>query len=445
MLKRLTRVFEDIADDLGYFAKRSSTFLLGKAGGEVGGMGVAMAAGPLLGIIAGTVGVEAPLLGSYLAVTLAAGAVAGVSGYLVQKDFLHRREKLVDRYREEIGALIQKAPDKVTEQDVELIARGDFKRGIEANPAIRKELKNSWLERNVGVILSAVVAAATFLLIQNFDPGQLHALSHGSDLFSAAFAHTSTSGILEFIGKAAGGLAINGLAGFATYHTIKTPLHMLASDVLGIEENTVNERITTIKRTLGHGHEVKPEQVLSVFIQAHQDVAEQIKAEYGKKFDDMSPAEHKKILTMMQSYMDINGLTEDINKGRMRPEELAFISFGQKSGVGKHEDGTYKHHGNVIDGMWKGLSALTSGFTAHARPTSSKEMASFVGDMPGQTTYSIHAPNANDASMHIQNEFEEPGHKQSFVARVGRKVSDDGLSHVERLEQSSSQEILINR
>ncbi len=442
MLKRLTRIFEDIADDLGYFTKRSSAFVLGKAGGEVGGTGIAMAAGPLLGMIAG---VKAPLLGGYLAVTLAAGAVAGVSGYLVQRDFLHRREKLVERFREEVSTLLKKAPDKVTEQDIELIARGDFKRGIDANPALRKELKNSWLERNVGVILSTVVAATTFLLIQQFDPGGLHGLAHGSNLVSAAMAHTGASEMLGFLGKAAIGLAINGLAGFATYHTIKTPLHMLASDVLGIEENTVNERITTIKRTLGHGHEVKPEQVLSVFIQAHQDVAEQIKAEYGKKFDDMSPTEHKKILTMIQNYMDINGLTEDINKGRMRPEELAFISFGQKSGVGKHEDGTYKHQGNVIDGMWKGLSAITNGFTSHARPTSNKEMAGFVGDMPGQTTYTIHAPNANDASMHIQNEFEEPGRKQSFVARVGRKVSDDGLSHVERLEQSSNQEIVINR
>lgn len=436
MLKKLKRVFEGIADDFGYFLKRGSAFILGKTGGQIAGEGMAIAAVSMLGVI-----------GSFeaiIATTLAAGAVAGVSVGLVQSDFLHRRNQLVDRYREEVGSVLNKAPDKVQEADLELISRGDFKNGLEANPAIRQELKNSWLERNVGAILSTAVAVTTFLLVHSINPASYFMPEIANELAHGA-AHVLASAVShpEVLLELAGVLGINGLAGFATYHTIKTPLHIMSAQIFGIEENTVNDQITEIKRTLGHSRSVSPEQVLGVFIQAHQDVAEQLKAEYGKEYENMHKSERQQILSVIQQYMDINSLTEDINKGRMRPEELAFISFGQQSGIGKQDDGTFKHHGNIIDGMWHGLSAITHGFHSTARPTSGEEMSSYVGNMPGTTTYTVTTPDENSAHLQIDNSFEEPGRKQSFTARVGRKIEDNGMSHVERLEQSSNQEVML--
>lgn len=448
MLQKLLRHLEDIADDLGYLSQRGAAFILGKTAGQAAGEGAAMLAGPLVISAAAFLGVGASSLAGLLATSLAAGAVAGISVGLVHADFRHRRTQLVDRYREEVGAILKKAPDKITEQDLQLIARGDFKRGIEANPAIRKELKNSWLDRNVGVVLSTLAAVTTFIAIHTLvgfqmDPGGIGAMLGESHSLPALFAEKV--GEVGFLAKFAAGLAINGLLGFATYHTIKTPLHMLSEKVFGMEENTVNSQITEVKRTLGHGHEVAPEQVFGVFISAHHDIAEQLKAEYGKEYDEMNLAEKKRILTVIQQYMDINGLTADINKGRMRPEELAFISFGQQSGVGLHAEGTYKQHGNVIDGMWRGLAALTHGFHTPARPATHQEMTSYVGTLPGQTTYIIQASSPDDAHMQVENQYEEPGRKQSFVARVGRKVEDKGLTHVERLDQASSQEVVVTR
>src|SRR5690606_33731120 len=158
---------------------------------------------------------------------LATGAVAGVSAMLVQADFKHRRSQLVDRYREETAAILQKAPDGVTIKDIEVLARGDFKQGIAANPAMRKELKNCWLERNVGVVLSGIVAAATFLIIGHFDPSNLHHLlevdAGTSNVFTGIVNNLDKPGLLGSIGLK---LGLNGLAAFATYHTLKTPLHM---------------------------------------------------------------------------------------------------------------------------------------------------------------------------------------------------------------------------
>src|SRR5690242_8178109 len=112
MLEKLGKKIENIADDLGYFLKRSSAFILGKAGGQMAGEGIA------LGLIA-LIGWAGPA--QIIGTTLAVAAVAGISATLVRSDFLHRRHLLVNRYRDEAGAILQKAPDKVTEQDIEIL------------------------------------------------------------------------------------------------------------------------------------------------------------------------------------------------------------------------------------------------------------------------------------------------------------------------------------
>lgn len=447
MLEKIARFFEDTVDDPVYSIKRGLAYILGKSGGQIAGLQLGLLAGPIIATIAGF---DPSSATHFIGTTLAVGGVAGVSGYLVQVDFLHSRHSLLERYREEVGSLLGKAPDKVQEEDMELAARGDFKKGVPANPAIRRELRNSWLQRNIGVILSAVVSAATFLIVHEFDPGGMKELEHllpgghgtALDVLTAAVQGT-TQGIT--LGGFAKVLGINGLAGLITYHTLKTPAHWVVSDILGIDEHSVNDRVTEIKRTLGHGREVQPEQVLGLFIHAHPDIEEQVKAEYGEEFDRMSREQKQALLNIVKQYMDIESVTEHINKGRIRPEELIFSAFGQKSGVEVADDGVIVHQGNVLDNMWQGLSALTGGFRKTADSPERKAQVSqgLADGLDGKTTVTVHTPDADHAHMHLENEIDEPGRRQSFAALVGRSVdhSADGLSHVERLEQVSHQQV----
>ena len=440
MLEKIIRFFEETLDstNIVYSMKRASAYILGKSG-------VGLLAGASIGMLSGFFGFGGGEAEFFTKTALAVGGVASVSGYLVQTDFLHSRHNLLERYREEVGSLLDKAPDKVQEADIELVARGDFKKGIPANPALRRELKNTWLQRNVGIALSATISALTY--------GAVHVLDHyyGGGMIGGSFEHLVEHGVVEAFREHPGdfltALGRNGVMGLVTYHTLKTPAHWALSDVLGIDENTVNDRVSGIKRTLGHGREVKPEQVLALFIHAHPDIEEQVKAEYGMEFDQMTRQQKQAMIKVVEQYMDIEQVTDDINKGRMRPEELLFSAYGQSSGMEIGEDGKHVHHGNVLDNMWQGLTALTGGFTKTADSPEHTASVSrgLAEDMPGQTTVTVHTPDVDHAHLHLENEQEEPGRKQSFVAKVGRSVdrSADGLSHVERLERSSNQQVVV--
>lgn len=451
MLERIARLFEDTVDDIGFIFKRSTTFVLGKSGGQEIGKQFGLIAGGLIGFIPGLEG-TGPIQ-QVAAGTVAVGAVAGVSAYLVQKDFEHKRESLVERYRSEVGQLLGKAKDKVQEQDLAMVARGDFKKGIPANPSIRRELKNTWLNRNVNFVLATVVSVITFAAVHAIDMfvgdnigGSLHHIVGEGNALGAMFDAVRNGNFADF--REIGGLMLrNGLIGLVTYHGMKTPAHWAAAEILDIDERTVNDRITEIKRTLGHGRDVQPEQVLGTFIHAHHDIEEQIEAEYGKKFDKMSHKQQGELLSVVQEYMNVKEITDNINHGRMRPEELVFAAYGQSSGTEMADAGTHHQRGNILDGMWKGLQAVTGGYktTAHSKQQMEDVSDEIASQMPGTTRVNVHTPDENHASMHVQNEYEEPGKKRSFAARVARSrdVSPDGLSHVERLEQSSSQETVL--
>lgn len=435
MWKRISRSIESVLEDFGYFAKRVSALMFGKQGAEL----LAAYMGPLAGAsIAYIAGFGESAAGATLeaavGMTLAVGAVAGVSAGLVQSDFLHRRHMLKERYKKEIGAIVGKSPEKVTEADMEKVARGSFQENIQPNPTLHEEIHNTRLERNIGGVLSVIAAAATFLILH-------------SDA-----VHGALSQVVDTIAPGAGTaamvatkLAVNGVAGLITYYGIKTPAHWLAAAVTELELETTNDRVTDIKRALASGHHISPEKVLEVFINAHPEVAEQLEAEYGRSYENLNHMHKRAILEEVQQSIDILRLTEDINHGRVRPEELAFTAFGQESGLAPAGEGSIQQHStNVLHGMWHSLKSLTGNYQHPAKAADTQELAANL-PMPGTTQFEIHTPDANTASLALNNYYEEPGRKQNFVARIGRKVSDEGLTHVERLEQSTSQETILTR
>ena len=104
LVEKIVRFFEDTLDDIGYSIKRSMAYVLGKSGGQIAGLQMGLLAGPLLAVIAGFDPTSAGTAGATIGNILAIGAVATVSGSLMQVDFKHQRKQLLERYREEASA-----------------------------------------------------------------------------------------------------------------------------------------------------------------------------------------------------------------------------------------------------------------------------------------------------------------------------------------------------
>ncbi len=417
MRKTIGTAVEETLEDLGYFTRRALTFMTGKASTQIG-------VTSLLGFVMGVADPTEHLLTTAIAVS----GVMGVSAGLVQMDHTHRKAQLLDRYREEISKVTGKSPAKVQEQDLLDVANGSFTKNIPRNPTLRQALKQSTTARNIGVLVSAAAAAATFFIIS-------------STLGHVDFGHFTS------VGQAAGELLSHGLAGFLTYNVIKQPLHFIAAKVMGLREETVDDCIATIKRARAHGKLIAQEQVLDVYIEAHPQLGENIKTGFGKDFADMNVAEKIRVMeSIPKDQFDLRKVTEDINLGHIKPEELAFMAFGQRSGVERKARNILPARPAIVDGLWNFLNGLTAGWTAPARETTDAEVAAALPALPGKTDYIIHSPDENTAAMGIRNTEEKDGAKRSFAAMVGRKHTPEGISHVERYEQSVQQpDVVLNR
>jgi hypothetical protein len=406
MRKTLGTHIEEIFDDLGYYTRRALTFMTGKAG-------VSVLAQSLPGVII-TLTNFGGTAGEYVASTLAVSGVMGISAGLVQMDHNHRSESLMNRYREEIATATGKAPDKVQEQDLLNVA--------DRNPTLRQALKHSARERNIGVVISAVSAAATYIAT-----GLIFG-SHAVDLSQS-------------IGAVASDLLTRGLTGFAAYNLVKAPLHLAASQLLGLKEETVDDAIASIRRTRAHGKLVAQEQVLDVFIEAHPEIGKSVEAQFGKPFWNMKVDEKIQVMkSIPKEQLDLRKTTEDINLGHIKPEELAFMAFGQRSGVERKPLDILPKRPEVMDSLWNFLHGLTAGWTAPARETTSEEVAAALPELKGKTEYVIHTPDENTAGFAIHNTDEKDGAKRSFAAMVGRQKTPEGLTHVERYAQELQQD-----
>lgn len=424
MRKTLKNTVEEIFDDLGYTTRRALTFIGGKAGAQASSLWVL---GPLVGGAIGyATGIGAGATELVTDVVTIAG-VMGVSAGLVQMDHNHRQEHLLNRYRQEISNVTGKSPSQVQVQDLQAVASGSFDRNITHNPTLKQALNQSRAKRNLGVIISAVAAAATYVLVGNM-------LGHvDSTAFTSVTNATTT--LLE-----------HGIASFLTYNIIKQPLHFVAGKLLGLREETVDDAIAHIRRTRTHGKLVAQEQVLDVFIEAHPEIGQSVEQQFGKPFWDMHADEKIRVMqSIPKEHLDLRKTTEDINLGHIKPEELAFMAFGQRSGVERKQLDILPKRPPVMDSMWNFLHGLTAGWTAPARETTSEEVAAALPHLNGKTDYVIHTPDENTAGFAIHNTDEKDGAKRSFAAMVGRQQTPEGLSHVERYEQTLQQDGVLTR
>ena len=320
-------IINDPTKEIGYFAQRSGLFVAGKetahALGQTIGSGIEAASPETARWVATSAGVAAPGVSGLVIIGLA----AGVSSALTQMDYIHRKDNLKDLYKEELALKLKKPVDKITRADLDDLAK--------TNAVVDEELGRNRKQRNYGVALSFIASMASLAVVTLALPAALGVLmgAGGPVAVSAAVGGVLGEGLLAnvvaFLGK--------GVVGLLAYHTVKEPLHFLADKLFGIDKITVNDHIVGLKRERDAGKAISREQVLSIFVAAHPEVEQYIVAGYGKKFDDLKPADKQKAAQELNALIPLDALTIDINSGKRNVAELAFAVQGDISGVDHHE------------------------------------------------------------------------------------------------------------
>lgn len=316
MLRYVVDSFESFVDDSRYYFKRAGAYMLGK-NAIVGGVNLALAM--LMGAT-----------DNLVTRIMSAGLIGGISAGLAQVDHQHRNWLLLEGYREEIATSLGKKPNEVTEEDMRCVAEGGSLGQAVGNPTIKDALTQSRMARNIGVFVSAAASIAAFALVGYY-------YSHSTwEVMKHTVEAISGNNWMDAAGKMLH-LAEKSVVGLASYLVVKVPLHWVAAEIFDMERITVNDRINQMKRGITYGHAVTQEQVMNVFVASRPQLAKQIEAEYGEKFSELDRGVKKAVLRRFDEQLALERLAEDINLGRIKPQELGFIVYDQHSGVPRHE------------------------------------------------------------------------------------------------------------
>ncbi len=402
MANGLTKTLGNLSDDIGYKAGRTGVMAVGKSTAPVLGQLIDASVAPLakdalffvqgatLGIIGGK---------AVIATGATIALLSGLSAVLAQVDHQHRRSLIQQEFQEEIAAAHSISPAKITPAHMDQLA--------ETNPTLKDALKRSASERNLSVVISSIASVGAFFAVQ--------AIFGESNAVKELFEHGE-------VGK----FILHVAAGLAAYIGIHTPLHAAGSRIMELDQETVQERIRRIHRERACGEMISQEVVLGVLLAAQPDLARQIEDSYGKPFEALNNTYKREIIASLNNELMLEKITGQINLGQMKPEELAFLAYGQKSGVSPRQAAQRASESGKTKSRFSTENIVNE--------ASERVDLSAIG-LPGQTELNIAVKDAGNADVHLQNQYEAPGIKRLFTASIGRSTHQ--RTFVERINSSS--------
>lgn len=322
-------------------------------------------------------------------VVAALGVTAAFSAAFTQMEYYHERAGMKRLYEEELAAKIGKSTKKVNDKDLETVARGSDELGIEGNPVIAQGLDKMRRMRNLGVVLSIAASLTAFGVV------------------SGLFAGSALAGVTGFV--------IKSMVGLAAYNAARIPMHWAGERMFGLHHKITQDRIVELEKDREDGKAITRQQVFDVFVSANPELSHMIESRYGKSFDLLDMPTRYKITESIGNLMQIGLITDAINDGRLNITELAFASVGQVSNVPlKNPETGVEEKGGLLESIKAGIGKVMN----HFRSTPALQPDTIVETPPGSVSY---------------------------AARLGRSNATKVLSHVERLQQSSSQPELRQR
>jgi len=285
--KRYARVdVYDVRKELDYQARRNSASMAVRRVANLGSQVIENSADQLSGVITDTVGntlqfVFGPQIASNLGLfagTLGKGVIgvawmglaASVSASFTQMDFIHQKSNLKDLYADELAAKLHKPAKSVTVADMEALSR--------ENAVLNEELTRARKQRNFAIPLAIVATLASFAVVMVALPVVLPGLA-----------------TLPWWG----GLMVKGTVSAMTYMAVKTPLQVIGDALLGLTDETKNDRIVELAHAHAKGVTVTAEDVAPVVGKIHP------------------------------SHQMLENLARNINRGTIKPTELLFASEGE--------------------------------------------------------------------------------------------------------------------
>jgi hypothetical protein len=366
---------QSISSAIGDFFHRIEhdvTLVTGKKAAEAAG-----------GVVAGTAN-------SSLALIATLGLISAVSTGLTQMEYHYQRKKLRHFYKEELAAKLGKDGHALTDKDLDALAGRMANVSVEKNHTISEALEKHKKQRNIGVGLSIIASLSTYGIVHGLIP-------------AAAFAAFG----------ATGGFVASAIVGLLIYNAVKAPIHWAADKLLGIDTDTVHDRIVEIQKDRQAGKTISREQVFSAFVAANPELSNYIAGSHGKPFDQLDVPVKIAIADNIGKIIQLDALTQSINSGEINVSELAFTVDGQTSGVAPKQ----------LDGKSHGLLA---------------GIKHTIGNLMGHVM-------GGHKAVHAQVIAETELPRGSFVEKLGMKKSNTLLSHVERVEQSRNREIMAER
>lgn len=261
---------------------------------------------PLTGFLASF----GPSIGSLTAL----GILTATSAAIVQIDYRHAINKIIDTYRDEIAAKLKKPGHAIVEKDLVILARGDASRGIAANKVIAQELYKARAERTLGVGLAvgaSLVTIATMGVLMS------------SGILAPVLAP------LAFVPMGMGEALGEGLIGVGMYFALKKGLEVVGHKMFGLSHKTAHDHIEHLKITKADGKTITREQVLEVFAGVDTKLDQYIASTYGAGFSKLDAVTRQRATQDTRIAQTLAHITGDLNNGTLKVGELAFAANEQ--------------------------------------------------------------------------------------------------------------------
>lgn len=243
-------------------------------------------------------GVLGTVVGGDAALWQIAAAGAGVIGATALAHYSmenHKQKLLLDTYRTELGAMLGKEARGTTVDD--LLANAGKSKALVAALNYFRDTRNFYI---------ACQAVTMGLVIGGL------ALVNSTGMPTAALA---------------GGAA---LVYNEIFNTVSTIGSVFTTKNLS---GTITKEVRAIADQISLGGRISSTRVFSVFVQADAELAEAIHAKYNNEYEQLSIAQKREVVAQCDGKYHIYAVTDDINAGRILPTELAFLAYGEKSGV----------------------------------------------------------------------------------------------------------------
>ncbi len=322
--------------------------------------------------------------------------ITGFQAFLDYRKEQNAKHHLLDEFAEEISQVLGKDGKDLTLKDLETVINGDRHKGIPPNSVLKEEWDRIGRKRSMQFATTAMagVAALVAILAPIFPADAVGVANEVANNGMTNIAHMAgvwVTNVKEFILSItplssetgigmwlARGFTYTGITMSAgiIIGGVNNALDFVGGHILGISGKTTHDLIDDISHSLNNGKLVTKEQVLGVYVSANTDLAQDIKEYFGKSFEKLGWQKQQAAVAIFGKEYDIHTITQDINFGVVKPQELAFSSIGQKSGVAakdQYADALDSHEQEVAKAKAKEAEKQ-----AKREPKETEEQKSFV-------------------------------------------------------------------